>query len=262
MQAWSLNAFLVDLQFPGLRQTVFPETHGHQGTKAIGFLSPSLYQHSIGKALFSVIRCLVEDSRPVRVYLLSWQAKPSSTGLEAAAASSPGSSDPVLAAFYALRSQGLVIMDLPRNINAAATAVRRLQLDMVVFPDLGIHAAPQALAALRVAPVQCGFWGNPATSGSKEAVQCYLVGEDHLAAASKAVSLAELKEDFTETMYSVHGLGILPIRHSVALPFQSVSVNMLEANHYEQVFRESREYVNRALSLPSEGLLFVCSQVL
>ena len=38
-------------------------------------------------------------------------------------------------------------------------------LDAIVYPELGMAAVTFALAALRLAPVQCAAWGHPVTSG-------------------------------------------------------------------------------------------------
>ena len=46
-----------------------------------------------------------------------------------------------------------------------APAIRADALDVLVYPELGMDATTFALAALRLAPVQCAAWGHPVTSG-------------------------------------------------------------------------------------------------
>ena len=46
-----------------------------------------------------------------------------------------------------------------------APAIRNDALDVLVYPELGMDAATFALAALRLAPVQCCGWGHPVTTG-------------------------------------------------------------------------------------------------
>jgi CRISPR-associated protein Csy1 len=41
-------------------------------------------------------------------------------------------------------------------------------LDVLVYPELGMHPETFALAALRLAPVQCAGWGHPVTTGIAE----------------------------------------------------------------------------------------------
>ena len=40
------------------------------------------------------------------------------------------------------------------------------QIDILVFIDLNVGSKMTYLSVLRLAPIQCGFWGNPMTSGS------------------------------------------------------------------------------------------------
>jgi CRISPR-associated protein Csy1 len=46
-----------------------------------------------------------------------------------------------------------------------APQIRADALDVLVYPELGMGAVPFALAALRLAPLQCAAWGHPVTSG-------------------------------------------------------------------------------------------------
>ena len=46
-----------------------------------------------------------------------------------------------------------------------APAIRNDALDMLVYPELGMDATTFALAALRLAPVQCAGWGHPVSTG-------------------------------------------------------------------------------------------------
>jgi predicted O-linked N-acetylglucosamine transferase (SPINDLY family) len=48
---------------------------------------------------------------------------------------------------------------------ALAQAVRGADLDVLVYPELGMHARVFTLASLRLAPLQCAGWGHPVTSG-------------------------------------------------------------------------------------------------
>ena len=49
--------------------------------------------------------------------------------------------------------------------SAMAPAIRADALDALVYPELGMNAPTFALAALRLAPVQCAAWGHPVTTG-------------------------------------------------------------------------------------------------
>jgi CRISPR-associated protein Csy1 len=55
-----------------------------------------------------------------------------------------------------------------RPLHWIATQVLEDKLDVLVYPELGMHPETVALAALRLAPVQCASWGHPVTSGLPE----------------------------------------------------------------------------------------------
>jgi predicted O-linked N-acetylglucosamine transferase (SPINDLY family) len=54
--------------------------------------------------------------------------------------------------------------------------IAALDLDVIVFPELGMHAPTMLLAALRLAPIQCVAIGHPVTSGLPT-VDYFLSGE-------------------------------------------------------------------------------------
>jgi len=55
-----------------------------------------------------------------------------------------------------------------RALHDVARQVIADQLDVLVYPELGMHPETFALAALRLAPVQCAAWGHPTTTGLPE----------------------------------------------------------------------------------------------
>ncbi len=51
------------------------------------------------------------------------------------------------------------------RVAEVAAAIRDDSLDVLVYLELGMHSLSFALAALRLAPVQCAAWGHPTTTG-------------------------------------------------------------------------------------------------
>jgi protein O-GlcNAc transferase len=51
------------------------------------------------------------------------------------------------------------------RVAEVAAAMREDALDVLVYLELGMHSLSFALAALRLAPVQCAAWGHPTTTG-------------------------------------------------------------------------------------------------
>ena len=52
-----------------------------------------------------------------------------------------------------------------RSLFTLAQQVAADDLDILVYPELGMHPDTFALASLRLAPVQCAGWGHPTTTG-------------------------------------------------------------------------------------------------
>ena len=55
---------------------------------------------------------------------------------------------------------------IPRDVRTAIAALRNLNLDILLFADVGMDALCSTLAFSRMAPVQCVTWGHPETTGS------------------------------------------------------------------------------------------------
>jgi protein O-GlcNAc transferase len=51
------------------------------------------------------------------------------------------------------------------NLEAVCQQIFNDQLDILVYPDLGMNPQATLMAALRLSPVQCTGWGHPVTSG-------------------------------------------------------------------------------------------------
>jgi protein O-GlcNAc transferase len=54
---------------------------------------------------------------------------------------------------------------LQANTKAIARQIRSDDLDVLVYTDIGMYAPATQLAGLRLAPVQCCWWGHPVTTG-------------------------------------------------------------------------------------------------
>ena len=50
-------------------------------------------------------------------------------------------------------------------VQTVAQRIRDDELDILIYPELGMHPDTFALAQLRLAPVQCVAWGHPTTTG-------------------------------------------------------------------------------------------------
>ncbi len=54
---------------------------------------------------------------------------------------------------------------LPDDLATAARQLRAADLDLLIYPEIGLDGSPEVLAALRLAPRQWSAWGHPVTTG-------------------------------------------------------------------------------------------------
>jgi protein O-GlcNAc transferase len=64
----------------------------------------------------------------------------------------------------------------PKPVTRWLDEIHDDQPDILFYPEVGMHAAACALAALRLAPVQVASWGHPITTGMPN-IDIYLSGE-------------------------------------------------------------------------------------
>ena len=69
-----------------------------------------------------------------------------------------GTTDELRAAFHRFEH-------CPSDWKRAAQLIREANLDVIVYPEVGMDADTIKMAALRLAPLQCMAWGHPVTTG-------------------------------------------------------------------------------------------------
>ncbi|MFO1322736.1 MAG: tetratricopeptide repeat protein [Burkholderiales bacterium] len=79
-----------------------------------------------------------------------------------------------------------------------APRIRADALDVLVYPELGMNAVAFALAALRLAPVQCAAWGHPVTTGHPT-IDAYF--------SSAAMEPPDGAAHYTEPLVMLPGIG-------------------------------------------------------
>lgn len=128
----------------------------------IGFVSSFFHFHSVGKMINRLVGALPRDLFHVSVFLFPHDTDFASAGVAAAA-------DEVV---YLHLGSGW--SEIERNREAIAAA----RLDVLVFPELGMHAPTRVLAFSRMAPVQVVTHGNSVTSGHRDSVDYYVSFDD------------------------------------------------------------------------------------
>ncbi|HYI87916.1 MAG TPA: tetratricopeptide repeat protein, partial [Burkholderiales bacterium] len=86
----------------------------------------------------------------------------------------------------------------PRPYDAWARAIHEAQLDLLLYPEIGMDATTVKLASLRLAPVQAASWGHPETSGLPT-MDYYL--------SAQALEPADAQANYTEKLVALPNLG-------------------------------------------------------
>lgn len=75
-----------------------------------------------------------------------------------------------------LRNHAQFFFSRLRSNDEIIQRVRGCELDVFIYPEIGMDPVTQSLAALRLVPIQCMAWGHPVTSGL-ETIDYFLSSE-------------------------------------------------------------------------------------
>jgi uncharacterized protein (TIGR03032 family) len=121
--------------------------NGRQRGKRIrvGFVSAHFCNHTIGRLNLGVIQHLSRSEFEVSVIALRKH-------------------DDLLANGFRQAADRYV--EVPRNPDLARKKIAELNLDILIFADIGMDCVSQTLCYSRMAPIQAVTWGHPDTTGS------------------------------------------------------------------------------------------------
>ncbi len=129
---------------PAWRAAV-PARKSSAGRIRVAFLSSFLRDGTVGR----YFEHWMTDLDPERFEVLLYQLHPGRDAL-----------------FERLAAVAGVVRACPRSLpSLIAPLVREDAPDVLIYPELGMDATVFALAALRLAPLQCAAWGHPVTTG-------------------------------------------------------------------------------------------------
>ena len=86
----------------------------------------------------------------------------------------------------------------PRDLRQWVDALQAQELDVLIYPEIGMDPTTVRLAAQRIAPVQVATWGHPQTTGLPT-IDYYLSGED--------LEPAKAQAHYTERLVRLPRLG-------------------------------------------------------
>ena len=92
-----------------------------------------------------------------------------------------------------------LFIDAPTNLAAWAQAIADAELDVIIYPEIGMHPLTTRLAAMRLAPVQAAAWGHPQTSGLPT-LDLYF--------SAQAFEPPQAAAHYTERLVALPGIGV------------------------------------------------------
>ncbi len=147
-----------------------------RGRRRVLFCSPYFYRHTVARLFLPLIEAL--DPAAFDLHLLHFGAEDDAMSARAAA--------------IGQWHRG------PRAAPAWRRLIAELAPDVIVYLDLGMHPLPQALAALRLAPVQACLWGHPVSTGLPT-IDTVL--------SPDAIEPADAQRHYSERLVRLPGLG-------------------------------------------------------
>jgi predicted O-linked N-acetylglucosamine transferase (SPINDLY family) len=158
------------------RENASPE----QGRKLrVGFAAAHIHEHSVWNA---ITRGWVYNLDPAQFEVHLFQLDPTSDRETEEARCA-------IASFE----------DRPASASAWAQAIRAKDLDVLIYPEIGMNPLTLQLASLRLAPVQAAGWGHPETTGLPT-MDLYFSAE--------AFEPANAPDNYSEALIRLPNLGV------------------------------------------------------
>lgn len=143
------------------------------------------------------------------------------------------------------------------DLAAVAATILADQLDVLIYPELGMNGRSFALAALRLAPLQCAGWGHPVTSGHAS-IDVYF--------SSQLMEPADGETHYTERLVRLPGLGTCYRRAAVAGRRRRSDFDLPEDAHLYffphalfKIHPENDATLARILAADPAGRLVLCA---
>jgi predicted O-linked N-acetylglucosamine transferase (SPINDLY family) len=117
------------------------------------------------------------------------------------------------------RRDAAAFVDTPATPAEWAQAIADARLDVLIYPEIGMHPLTARLAAMRLAPVQAVSWGQPLTS-ALPTMDLFL--------SAQALEPADAAGHYTERLVALPNLGVClqPLQPEVVVPdFAGLGLN-------------------------------------
>jgi protein O-GlcNAc transferase len=102
-------------------------------------------------------------------------------------------------------------LDRPTSLSGWVQAIREKDLDVLIYPEIGMDALTLQLASLRLAPVQAAGWGHPETTGLPT-IDLYI--------SADALEPTNAAENYSERLLRLPNLGVYvkPLAPKISKP--------------------------------------------
>jgi predicted O-linked N-acetylglucosamine transferase (SPINDLY family) len=109
------------------------------------------------------------------------------------------------------RRTATTFVEAPVTLDGWARAIAEARLDVLIYPEIGMHPLTTRLAAMRLAPVQAAAWGHPLTTG---------LPTIDLFISAQALEPANGASHYSERLLALPRLGVFtqPLQPSVIAP--------------------------------------------
>lgn len=140
----SLVSKITQAAYPEYHRPLTPRKRKQDEKRRVGFISRHLFSHAIYRTHGRWITQLDRTRFEIHTFYLN---------------------DIVDEAVTDIRSHSDFFLQNSLEPDAIARSVTENQLDVLIYPDVGMNSFTQLLASLRLAPVQCVAIGHPITTG-------------------------------------------------------------------------------------------------
>eukprot|EP00644_Phytophthora_capsici_P001751 jgi/Phyca11/107852/e_gw1.14.225.1 len=218
--------------YPSLSSRFDPHPSRYPNLRRIGFISTWFRAHSVGKLLLGIVQNLDRSKFHVSIFHCVHFLR---------------DSDEVTEAFKRTADD---FVELPKTQDEAVKILRLADLDVVIYPELGMDEWTVLLSHHRVAPVQCVFWGHPITTGNPNID--YFISSQHF-----------VSEDFDDPvddqdLIQLSGYRRAAFSEQIVL-FRGLSTIFKQP---KPLTADVKRFTRSMFSLPTNRRLYTCPQTL
>jgi protein O-GlcNAc transferase len=205
--------------------------------KRIGIVSRFLFRHSVSFCFGGLFASLAALENTELVFFPIYESRLSA--------------DPVSKQFQDLAREWIPLA-LESPVLEAAQKIQAAQLDLLIYPEIGMDPFTYMLAHHRFAPHQIVLAGHPLTSG--------LSSIDYFV-TSQALEIPGCESHYTEQWVGLPGL--IEYQRSASLWQQKKQPKGLSLSGHKEYPSPSAQQLSRAqLGLPETGTLYLCPMTL